>query len=311
MADVRSLLKSERANRRIVHPFARYSDSGKLTCSLCDIVIKVDSAWKGHIRTPDHAKRALRAAEASAQQNNKKRKADSESDSEDTRKRKRGADTDSEDESVGMHGASAKVRFADAAEDAGSGDGSSEPMQDASAEAPTTSITAASEDNPDDDPEWLELQRMVRETNAPASAPDPYLGATISAAPMTAGEVAAQAREEQSTQRQEREAEEEADMEDAAQALEDEFDEMNELEERVRRLREKREALRSNVASDVGAPAASAPASASVVEMASRDGVDDAQPWGDGRANDGGKAETDDDDDGDDEEQDVWNFGAA
>ena len=80
MADVRSLLQNERANRRIVHPYARYSDSGKLTCSLCDILIKSDNAWKGHTRTPDHARRALRAAEASAQRSSKKRKADSDDD---------------------------------------------------------------------------------------------------------------------------------------------------------------------------------------------------------------------------------------
>ncbi|KAF2193966.1 hypothetical protein K469DRAFT_709445 [Zopfia rhizophila CBS 207.26] len=69
-------------------------------------------------------------------------------------------------------------------------------------------------------------------------------GAIIESAPMTAAEVAAQAREEQSAQRGRRDAEIEAEKEDAARQLEEEFEEMEGLEERVRKLREKREALR-------------------------------------------------------------------
>lgn len=71
-----------------------------------------------------------------------------------------------------------------------------------------------------------------------------YSGATIEAAPMTAAEVAAKAREEQSAQRALRDEEMEGEKEDAARALEDEFEEMEGLEERVKRLREQRDALR-------------------------------------------------------------------
>jgi hypothetical protein len=70
-------------------------------------------------------------------------------------------------------------------------------------------------------------------------------GAVIEAAPMTAAELAAQAREEQSEQRARRDEDMAAEKEDAARALEDEFEEMEGLEERVKRLREQREALRS------------------------------------------------------------------
>ncbi|KAH7074167.1 hypothetical protein FB567DRAFT_453598 [Paraphoma chrysanthemicola] len=69
-------------------------------------------------------------------------------------------------------------------------------------------------------------------------------GAVIEAKPMTAAEIAAQAREEQSAQRARKDEEMEGEKEDAARALEDEFEEMEGLEERVRRLRDQREALR-------------------------------------------------------------------
>ena len=73
-------------------------------------------------------------------------------------------------------------------------------------------------------------------------------GAVIEAAPMTAAELAAQAREEQSAQRARRDEDMEAEKEEAARALEDEFEEMEGLDERVKRLREQREALRSQSA---------------------------------------------------------------
>ncbi|KAK5674075.1 hypothetical protein LTS10_013170 [Elasticomyces elasticus] len=68
--------------------------------------------------------------------------------------------------------------------------------------------------------------------------------ATISAAPMTADEIAAQAREEQSAQRGGRDVEIEDERDEAASALAGEFDEMDGLEARLKRLRERREALR-------------------------------------------------------------------
>lgn len=93
-----------------------------------------------------------------------------------------------------------------------------------------------------------ELDAFINEIE---SAPEPQRplaayssAAVIEAAPMTAAELAAQAREEQSAQRGKREEELEAEKEDAQHFLEDEFEEMEGLEERVKKLREKREALR-------------------------------------------------------------------
>lgn len=68
--------------------------------------------------------------------------------------------------------------------------------------------------------------------------------ATISAPAMTAEELAAQAREEQSSQKGKRDREIEDEREEAEGRLEEEFAEMEGFEERVRRLRERREALR-------------------------------------------------------------------
>ncbi|KAF2870178.1 hypothetical protein BDV95DRAFT_575236 [Massariosphaeria phaeospora] len=93
-----------------------------------------------------------------------------------------------------------------------------------------------------------ELDAFIKEMHEP---PPPQnglsgfpAGVVIEAAPMTAAELAAQAREDLSAQRAKRDEEMEGEKEDAARALEDEFDEMEGLEERVKKLREQREALR-------------------------------------------------------------------
>ncbi|KAH6685087.1 hypothetical protein F5X68DRAFT_262918 [Plectosphaerella plurivora] len=58
MADVRSLLRQQRASRRINHPFAAYSDAGKLLCSLCREEVKAESLWEQHIKGTRHLQRA-------------------------------------------------------------------------------------------------------------------------------------------------------------------------------------------------------------------------------------------------------------
>lgn len=136
-----------------------------------------------------------------------------------------------------------------------------------------------------------ELDAFLNEMNAakPASPPPTkiaYSGAVIEAAPMTAAEIAAQAREDQSAQRAKRDEEMEGEKEDAARALEDEFEEMEGLEERVKRLREQREALRST--------------SGGIMKV-EEDGVKPAPS-----AEEDGESESDDDEDWDD-----WRFRPA
>lgn len=54
MADVRALLREERASRRINHPQATYSTAGTLICLTCHIQIKAESLWEKHLRSPHH-----------------------------------------------------------------------------------------------------------------------------------------------------------------------------------------------------------------------------------------------------------------
>ncbi|CAD0115072.1 unnamed protein product [Aureobasidium uvarum] len=96
---------------------------------------------------------------------------------------------------------------------------------------PTNSAPPSAPDVNED--EWAAFEREMAATQT-TSLPIISASATISAAPVTAEELAAKAREEQSAQRTAREAEIEADTEDAALALQQEFDEMDELDERVR-----------------------------------------------------------------------------
>ncbi|KAJ4377716.1 hypothetical protein N0V83_000545 [Neocucurbitaria cava] len=116
------------------------------------------------------------------------------------------------------------------------------PVSDARAPVPTQAIQA-----PLDPSAEAELDAFMDEMSRAKPAPPPpatHSGAVIEAAPMTAADIAAQAREDQSAQRAKRDEEMEGEKEDAARALEDEFEEMAGLEERVKKLREQREALR-------------------------------------------------------------------
>ncbi|KAK4135095.1 hypothetical protein BT67DRAFT_441524 [Trichocladium antarcticum] len=57
MADVRALLRQQRAARRLEHPHASYSDAGKLSCTVCQEQIKSELLWDGHLRGAGHRKR--------------------------------------------------------------------------------------------------------------------------------------------------------------------------------------------------------------------------------------------------------------
>lgn len=84
MADVRSLLRQQRAARRIVHPHAAYSEAGKLLCTVCHEQIKAESLWDGHIRSPAHVQHVqkLQASRPAADQHSasNKRKHDEDGD---------------------------------------------------------------------------------------------------------------------------------------------------------------------------------------------------------------------------------------
>lgn len=275
MADVRSLLRNERASRRIVHPNATYSTTGTLVCLVCHIQLKAESLWDKHLRSAQHAMRMQRIRDGTlgrppgapkpiepppANGTSKKRKADDED--EPAKKR--------------------KVKAADGVPDGFFEEGFSEdeesvcetvnapdeppasiaqPTITSSNTTPTTTIDSSTtgtlpshffdapstSSNPSappiDENEWAAFERDMATPPPPASALT--AAATISAAPLTAAEIAAQAREQASTQdREKMEAVIEGEKEDAARRLEEEFDDMAELEDRVLKLRAKREMLR-------------------------------------------------------------------
>jgi len=54
MSDVRALLKAKRQETHISHPYAAYSQSGQLKCSVCSSLVKHASAWEGHLGSKAH-----------------------------------------------------------------------------------------------------------------------------------------------------------------------------------------------------------------------------------------------------------------
>ncbi len=285
MADVRSLLRNERAQRRINHPQASYSVTGSLECSVCHIPLKSDvEIWDKHIKSTQHAMRQERlrlstshrpkstnlperAGEASTREvsaGSKKRKADDGDD--DSRKRTRpvvDVPGGCFDENIEPKNATSQPVIEEKNLPMKREDSVTEPLEGfvpangaatslASLDPPSTSATQPPTASVDED-EWAAFERDVATPPPDPSAPSALTAAaTISAAPMTAAELAAQSREQASLQgRERRETEMEGEKEDAARALEDEFDEMEGLEERVRRLREKREDLRLRRAKEV------------------------------------------------------------
>ncbi|KAI1770320.1 hypothetical protein F4818DRAFT_264151 [Hypoxylon cercidicola] len=56
--DARALLRAHRAENRIKHPHAAYSDAGKLLCKLCHESVKSEALWEAHIRSSNHSKRS-------------------------------------------------------------------------------------------------------------------------------------------------------------------------------------------------------------------------------------------------------------
>ncbi|KAK3681939.1 hypothetical protein LTR37_020735 [Vermiconidia calcicola] len=292
MADPRTLLRASRAARRITHPHASYTSDGKLLCNLCETTVKGEGQWQAHLHSTGHTLRSQRAQEAKAAREtsnggvgSKKRKAESL-------------------DSPAAAGEGKRVRSTDLAVD-DQGDGEDEAatpskvngkdVADVQEEAATTNTAppAAPPPTTKDDEEFAAFEREIA---ALEQQPTPSVfnsTATISAAPLTAEQLAAQAREEASAQRGKRDVELEEEREDAARAMEDEFEEMEGLEERVRRLRERREALRK--------------ASEGEAERVGADTGGEAE--GIGEASDLGEGESIEDEDED--EEDEWRFGGT
>ncbi|KAL8660098.1 MAG: hypothetical protein Q9226_000090 [Calogaya cf. arnoldii] len=255
-------------SRRITHPHLTYSSTGTLICQICHIQVKTEALWKKHLESTSHTTSLQRSREAAATapalventnraNGSKKRKADDDSSDEDTRKRTRAQDSSHSIEREEQIVTRPEITYREAlsTEDQTQkrfrADEESQPNPPITDQEPQPnarpSISSiqppAQTDNHINEDEWAAFQREVA---SPPPEPSAFTAAAdISAAPMTAAELAAQSREQASRQAKERmEADLEGEKEDAARQMEEELDEMAELEDRVRRLREKRELLR-------------------------------------------------------------------
>ena len=270
MTDVRSLLRNERAQRHIKHPNAVYSATGTLECSVCHIPLKSDQeVWNKHLKSTQHAMRQERLrlnsvksptnVDSGETSTSKKRKADEVVD--DSRKKSKprlSVPGDSSEEVAGASTRTIKRPSRELAVNSKSLQARHVPQEPSSKPAGISSEPKSLSENapsaPIDEDEWAAFERDVA-TPPPEPAKPSALNfeADISAAPLTAAEIAAQAKEQAIQQaRERREAEVEGEKEDAARALEEEFDEMEGLEERVARLKRMREELRTRTARAVG-----------------------------------------------------------
>lgn len=246
MADVRSLLKNERAARRIQHKHASYSATGSLLCLVCRLQLKSESLWEGHLRSPGHVMKAAKAeeqrdtaaatSETQPAEGNKKRKASD--DDEHIRKRTKAVDGvpegffDAVQEPVEARPALPSPTLPSPTNEI------QMPSRPATPSKPIAQIPKRADVDED---EWAAFEADIAAADAQVVNED----AVISAPAMSAAELAQKSIEETNAQRKERaEAELEGDKEDAARKMEEELDEMESLEQRVRKLREKREELR-------------------------------------------------------------------
>lgn len=297
MADVRSMLRSERVARRLNHPHLAYSTTNTLVCLVCHIQLKSEALWHKHLDSGQHAMRLQRIRDNAlgrppgappptenqdtqlpdSTNGSKKRKADDMNG--DTRKKSKPA-----------HGVPSGFFDEEALYQDQSSD--SEPQQDSrvhlgqlsdslpTAPAKSSSAEAATVD----EDEWAAFERDV--ATPPPEPSALTAAATISAAPMSAAELAAQTREQANLQKRSlRELELEGEKEDAASRMEGELEEMAGYDERIKRLKEKREKLRLSSAKS------------NRVQIRTRDDSDGGEE---------GDDEHEDDEDDDVDEFDLW-----
>lgn len=247
MSDARSLLRQQQASRRITHPHALYSPTGKLSCSLCRAPVKTEALWDAHIRSASHreALKALASAREQERAAGVKRKHEEEeeeeegTEEEERRKRSRAGPAQSA-ASSGSEGGGSR-----ASNTPSQGVEVSIPSRPATPKAPRegpapSAATPLQGKAAVDEAEWAAFEADI------AAATEPYdESAVISAPAVPVGGVIEEEEEGGEGKRRGREAEVEGEREDAERAMAEEFDEMEELEGRARRLRERREALRA------------------------------------------------------------------
>lgn len=297
MADVRSLLRSEQAARRISHPNLSYTKSGLLNCLVCNLLIKSESLWEGHLRSPNHKKNLQKSQNGASLDGNsnasRKRKLEDNND-EGRKKNKQQPELQGETASdAGPVEATAPV-----SQNEESKPEDPQPEQQAAPETSVQPQPIPSQQDQIDEDEWAAFNReVVPLTHANYNQPPNYTSsATISAAPITAAELAAQ---NASERQQQREADVEDEQAEEQTRLVEEFDVMEGLEERVRKLREKREALRTG-------------AQAGIITAVDGDAeagdADTAKTGAEERPPDPDEKEDEEDEEDDSEDVDGWGF---
>lgn len=253
MADVRALLAAERQSRRITHPHLTYTKSGILLCNVCNLNVKSEALWEGHLRSSNHRKNALTSQETTTKPLKRKiedvdvPQGDRYEADRDGRKKPKSrsvtmtSTTNEEPKETEVQSfPPAPAVHPDQADQLPSSSSVPKPSEP---DLPPQSLQPnGTLPQPEvDEDEWAAFEREVAPLKAEEPAKPTYEGATISAAPVTAAQLSQQADEEK-RRRLDTEADDE--KEDEGRRLEEEFDVMEEMEERVRKLREKREALR-------------------------------------------------------------------
>lgn len=298
MADVRSMLAGERTSRKMKHPHAAYTSTGQLMCSVCRAPIKSANLWENHLRSEGHTTVVKKTRQSRAVPSHpapalsKKRKAEPDEEPENKRVRS-GIDGDGPSEGqrtrpeLDEYSVEPQRRAATNNEEMNTND--SHLLNGSPSDAAAATV------DPD---EWRAFERDMESMAHPDTGQTNALSAlqaapTISVAPLTAQELAAQAREEQSIQKGARDAELADEREDASRQMEEELGHMEQLDVKMRDWRAKREALRVFPRKDDG------PAGAQTVETvkdppASRNNEDQED-----------QHDTDDDDEDDDEDM-AW-----
>ena len=350
MADVRSLLRNERASRRINHPQASYSSTGTLFCLVCHVQLKSESLWDTHLRSVQHSTQLQKTKSAkpgrppseatngsAGTKNSKKRKA-GDAQEEDGRKRTKPTN--------GLPQSFFDNEYRDQQEE----EPQKSPIKKQHPSFEPTSTTATphqtqmpshphhitaiknkqhepsllsttSLTNTIDEAEWAAFERDIALPPPPspplnASSPSsshhrlpPAVSAlssstaTISAAPLSAAEIAARSCEEASTQgKEKREEELEGEKEDAQRRLEMEFEEMEGLEMRVKRLKDRWRELGGGKRDDGAGGTEGADGSQGEGVRGKATGGDTEEGERNGEAN-----ESDDDEDDEEEDDDEWN----
>jgi len=244
MTDVRSLLKTERASRRIQHKHASYSTTGTLLCTVCHLQLKSETLWDGHLRSAGHI---LRLQKLQSEQEEPLTTANDLPPSTLSRKRKASGD---EEEGTIRKRSKAPSGLPEGFFDGGQQESGSAafpnemqiPSRPATPLKPPESVMFLQPEPQVDEDEWAAFESDIANAEAQVQAAN---DAVISAPAMSAADLAKKSAEEDYSQKKERqEAELEGDKEDAARKMEEELEEMESLEARVRRLREKREELK-------------------------------------------------------------------